>query len=174
LVASELSTNTTTATTTRLTNNPSLLLSSLAILVEGCAVLGISLLTHAAHAVFHNPLCGLVFRCGCSFNPWLGGTGWLLCNVHKTSNNDNNNNKNPGQVYIDKSLFYCSFNKIYSSASILFDDDNYVTTSKIYTSSPTPISLKRRDSPLNWRKSVHEMRGAHIITKKKESLVSHG
>jgi len=98
----------------------------------------------------------------------------LNTTTHYTNNNDNNNNKNPGQVYIDKSLFYCSFNKIYSSASILFDDDNYVTTSKIYTSSPTPISLKRRDSPLNWRKSVHEMRGAHIITKKKESLVSHG
>lgn len=50
---------------------------------EGCAVLVESLLTHS---VFHNPLCGLVFRCGCTFDPWLGGTGWLLCNVHNPNN----------------------------------------------------------------------------------------
>ena len=28
---------------------------------------------------FHNPMCGFVFRCGCTF-PWLGG--WKNCNVH--------------------------------------------------------------------------------------------
>jgi hypothetical protein len=37
--------------------------------------------------IFHNPMCGMVFRCGCSFNPWLGGTGWLLCNVHNPNIN---------------------------------------------------------------------------------------
>ena len=93
-VRATTTTDTTTATTSRLNNRLSLLSlfgwqSVVEICVEGCAVLGISLLTHA---VFHNPLCGLVFRCGCTFNPWLGGTGWLLCNVHKTSNYDNDNN----------------------------------------------------------------------------------
>lgn len=29
--------------------------------------------------VFHNPYCGLLFRCGCTWN-WAGG--WTKCNVH--------------------------------------------------------------------------------------------
>ena len=37
------------------------------------------------YEIFHNPLCGIVFQCGCTFNPWLGGTGWLKCNVHNAS-----------------------------------------------------------------------------------------
>ena len=47
--------------------------------VEGCSIVASSLLFFE---VFHNPMCGLVFNCGCSFNPWLGGTGWQYCNVH--------------------------------------------------------------------------------------------
>ena len=29
--------------------------------------------------VFHNPYCGMLFGCGCTYN-WLGG--WDGCNVH--------------------------------------------------------------------------------------------
>jgi len=47
--------------------------------LEGGFVLCESLLTYAA---FHNPMCGIVFRCGCTWDPWLGGTGWKNCNVH--------------------------------------------------------------------------------------------
>jgi hypothetical protein len=47
--------------------------------MEGALVTCSSLLMYE---VFHNPMCGLVFQCGCTFNPWLGGTGWNLCNVH--------------------------------------------------------------------------------------------
>ena len=53
-------------------------------LLEGSIVTASSLLFNA---VFHNPMCGLVFNCGCSFNPWLGGTGWNLCNVHNPNPN---------------------------------------------------------------------------------------
>jgi hypothetical protein len=34
--------------------------------------------------LFHNPFCGLMFRCGCTWNwagPW-GAGGWSNCNVH--------------------------------------------------------------------------------------------
>lgn len=31
------------------------------------------------YSVFHNPMCGVVFQCGCTWN-WAGG--WAKCNVH--------------------------------------------------------------------------------------------
>ena len=51
-------------------------------IIEGGVVTASSFLFYE---VFHNPMCGIVFRCGCQFNPWLGGSGWLLCNVHNPS-----------------------------------------------------------------------------------------
>ena len=43
--------------------------------VEGVVVL---VLCWVFEYVFHNPMCGVVFQCGCTF-PWAGG--WINCNV---------------------------------------------------------------------------------------------
>ena len=55
---------------------------NLRLAMEGTVVTASSVLLYE---IFHNPLCGIVFQCGCTFNPWLGGTGWLKCNVHNAS-----------------------------------------------------------------------------------------
>ncbi len=49
------------------------------LVLECCGVVGGGSLFYA---MFHNPLCGAIFQCGCTWDPWLGGTGWKLCNVH--------------------------------------------------------------------------------------------
>jgi len=98
-------------------------------------------------------------------------------NTNDSNDNDNdNNNNNQLQAYMDKSFFCHSFNKIYSSASILFDDDdnNIVTTPKIYpisNSNSPAFLLKRRDSPRSFRK-VHETTREHIIANKEASVGS--
>lgn len=58
--------------------------TKLRVAVEGALVTGSSLLLYE---IFHNPLCGLVFNCGCGFPIWLGGSGWLKCNVHNPDPN---------------------------------------------------------------------------------------
>merc|ERR1719148_355315 len=86
-------------------------------------------------------------------------------NTNDTKQYDNNNDNNPihvpidnsVQVYMDEMFFFRSINKIYSSASILFDDNCVTPTSKnrsnIATVSLLSSRLKRRDSPrYNWRK----------------------
>jgi hypothetical protein len=34
--------------------------------------------------LFHNPYCGFLFRCGCTWN-WLACGGWCPCNVHNNA-----------------------------------------------------------------------------------------
>ncbi|KNC49947.1 uncharacterized protein AMSG_06255 [Thecamonas trahens ATCC 50062] len=47
--------------------------------MEVMAVVGA---VYAFDWIFHNPSCGVMFQCGCTFN-WAGG--WAKCNVHDPS-----------------------------------------------------------------------------------------
>ena len=44
--------------------------------LEGACVAGAS---WATYSLFHNPMCGLIFACGCT---WSFRGGWSRCNVH--------------------------------------------------------------------------------------------
>mgnify|MGYP004296809683 CR=1 FL=1 len=52
-----------------------------------CEVVVATTLSYGFDWTFHNPLCGLLFQCGCTWNcgPWSGAAcrgGWDDCNVH--------------------------------------------------------------------------------------------
>lgn len=50
-----------------------------------CALLEASVAVGGSYGfnwIFHNPFCGVIFRCGCTW-PWAGG--WSNCNVHNAS-----------------------------------------------------------------------------------------
>ena len=49
--------------------------------VEFCTALAA---LYAFDLVFHNPMCGTIYACGCSWPEFLGGSGWTNCNVHNT------------------------------------------------------------------------------------------
>ena len=53
-------------------------------ILTGCELLVFGAAAWGFDWLFHNPYCGLLFACGCSWNwagPW-GAGGWTSCNVH--------------------------------------------------------------------------------------------